>query len=52
MNLGNYESLALEASYQDDIPEGVKQSEFISEMFDKVEKILFKEFAKSGVSVD
>ena len=52
VNLGDYNSISLEAEYADDIPEGVKQSEFVTEMFERVSKVLHREFNKQGVNLE
>lgn len=44
VNLGNYESITLEAGVEENIPEGKLQSEHVDFMFQKVNKVLDKEF--------
>ncbi len=44
VNLGNYESITLEAGVEENIPDGSKQSEYVDFMFKKVNTVLDKEF--------
>lgn len=50
VNLGDYNSITLDAELEEDLPEGTLSSEHTEFMFKKIGKVLEREFAKHGVS--